>query len=453
MKLLISILLLSCICLGQVSSTCKSILSDMISSGQIEGEKLQKFLNLQAGISLHRLAYASLRHSRSKEQFRLEKEILSMLEQMRDKRKSEPEFNKVYELFNHPDNKLSRTALAEVLPYLKDIINEQNGEQSSFKRKYFNIGLADVRMLAILAEREKSRDGRYAHSQFKDHAYDQSILNFTKIINSSVANSGEVSKAHKLESMQSRLNELNKQALNLLEGMGMPMECQSLLNACVERSGDKVLIEDGFMNLISKVIEESDTIDLHEQLRYDDVWLHVNSKISGTSSGDIDLQKDPSTVVVDDEVVVRRPNPTPRPKEVEFKFSEIDDRVVIENYLVQKVLDSIPYFFTREELESNMDFTLALAQAIDDGILAKKGKNRTFRYENAIYYLPETWNSEYSLPGNFGARAGELLSRRWNQFFRFDSEVDVSHIPKKDRDNFLTTLNDQAKDHEHAFSF
>ena len=69
------------------------------------------------------------------------------------------------------------------------------------------------------------------------------------------------------------------------------------------------------------------------------------------------------------------------------------------------------------------------------------------------YYLPEIWNSEYSLPRGIGGRAGKNLSKRWHRLFRFDDDVDTSHIPEEDRDNFLTTLNDQLKDHDHSFSF
>ena len=424
------------------ANDCENSLTNMIKNGDVEGQKLQKFLNLQAGITLHRLAYASLRHSRSEEQFRVEETILDMVKKVESEKKNDPAFLEVSELFNHSENKLSRTALAKVLPHIKDIINEQSSEQSSFKRKYFNIGLSDVRMLAILAEKEAEEEGQYIHAQFMDSAYDQSILNFTKIINSSVRNAQTNDKEHILNTMERRLDELYRKALELLKNMGLPEECISLLQACVVRDGNQLAIDDSFLNLIGKVIKDSNTINLHDQLRYNDVWLHVNSKVPGTITGAEEIE----------EIEIKKEEkPLPAPEI--FEFTEQSDEEVVRNYLVQRVLDNTPYLFSRSELEENFKFTKSLANAIDQGVLTKKGKERTFTYQGVEYFLPEMWNSEYSLPKGLGGRAGKAISKRWNRFFRFDKDVDVSHIPEDERDSFLTTLNDQLKDHEHAFAF
>ena len=447
MKKILAIILLLTSFLTQ-ANTCENSLTKMLEGGDIEGEKLQTFLNLQAGITLHRLAYAGLRHSRSKEQFRIENTILELLAKVDAEKQKDPAFREVSELFNHPENKLSRTALSKVLPHIKDIINEQAGEQSAFKKKFFNIGLSDVRMLAILAEKEREVDGEYIHSQFTDRAYDQSILNFTKIINSSVRNSKTNDMEHMLNTMEQRLDELNRKALDLLVNMGLPAECVSLLHACVVRDDKKVVIEESFLNLIGKVIEDSNTINLHDQLRYNDVWLHINSKVAGTPAGDEvikEIKANTNANANAKKELLSAPTP--------YIIGEKSDEEIVDEYLAQKVLDNVPYFFTKEELLKNKNFTRALAKAIDGGILNKKGKDRSFVYAGKEYYLPEIWNSEYSLPRGIGGRAGKNLSKRWHRLFRFDDDVDTSHIPEEDRDNFLTTLNDQLKDHDHSFSF
>ena len=82
---------------------------------------------------------------------RIENTILELLAKVDAEKQKDPAFREVSELFNHPENKLSRTALSKVLPHIKDIINEQAGEQSAFKKKFFNIGLWPKRKEKLMA--------------------------------------------------------------------------------------------------------------------------------------------------------------------------------------------------------------------------------------------------------------------------------------------------------------
>ena len=106
---------------------CLDSLDAIVRGDEVKEEKLQDFLKLQSELTLHKLSYALLKNSK-KDGFRVENKILNLLEQMKSEKESDENFKRIYELFENPNNKLSRTALAEVLPYVSNILNEQNKE-------------------------------------------------------------------------------------------------------------------------------------------------------------------------------------------------------------------------------------------------------------------------------------------------------------------------------------
>jgi hypothetical protein len=109
---------------AKTESECLNSLSEIVQGDEVKEEKLKEFLKLQAGLTMHKLALATFSKDINKTRFTLEGEILSILDKMDDSRKDE-EFNRVYKMFTHPKNKLSRHALADVLPLIQDILNEQ----------------------------------------------------------------------------------------------------------------------------------------------------------------------------------------------------------------------------------------------------------------------------------------------------------------------------------------
>jgi hypothetical protein len=391
-----------------------------------------KFLALQAKLTMHKLAYALLRNTQTKNEFRLEKEILKILTDM-EKEKKDREFLEVYQMYNDPQNKLSRSALSRVLPYIKDILNDQINEQSGFKRKYFNIGYADIKILAHLAKKESlSTNGVYDHRQFRSHNHDNSILNFVKIINSSIRNTID-SKENILSNLEKTIHSLIEKSHQLLKELGVPPECLQSKNACMLESGESLPFSvqglDQFADILAKV-ENDDYMGL----RYNDIWLHTKSHIQGTILGN---QRN-----------TKRKN---FEKNVKVKVGH--ER---EDYLRDHVLSYIPQLFTKEELEENMDFTSALAAAIDDGILTKKGDDRYFYVGDEKYVLPELWNDDY--PDLGLKRPGKSLSTWFKRTFRFDPfSLDTIEVPKEipshlHRD-FIETMNDQYKDFNHRYTF
>jgi hypothetical protein len=445
-KILLIIVLFSTSIFAQDKSACVDSLSEMFAQYDGDRSKIDEFLKIQAGITMHKLAYATFRNSGSKAEYTLEKEILNMLNQVQEKYQDDEEFREVYDMYHHPDNRLSRTALARVLPYIKDIINEQNSEQSAFQRKYFNIGLSDVRLLAILAEKESLRsNGVYDHRLFRNHSHDNSILNFAKVINSSVKNTNW-DQANMLKNFEYRIKQLQQQAIALLEDMDLPPECLEFYGSCKSSEGDSELIDEEFLNLIGEALEKTD-IDVSLSLRYDDVWLHTKTMLHGTRRGNArnDYQTDNPE---------RAPTYVPE-EEVIIDTSQSDEELVHE-YLVNHIMGQVPYLFSRDELEANPEFTVALAQAVDDGILAKLGDNRKFIYNGKEYILPELWNGEHSDLGL--GRIGEGVSSTVSWIFRLDSFDEdnttiPSDIPTNLHSDFYETMNSQYKTFGRKYGF
>jgi len=425
---------------------CADSLNEMFSTYSGDRSKIDEFLKIQAGLTMHKLAYASLRNSNTKEEYRLEKEILSMLRDVKDQYNNDHEFKEVYDLFNHPDNRLSRSALSRVLPYIKDIINEQNSEQSAFKRKYFNIGLSDIRLLSVLAEKETKRsNGVYDHRLFRDHEHDNSIMNFTKIINSSVRNT-DSDKSSMLKRFEKRLEKLQKDAIALLEEIQLPESCLEEFSLCKDSDDGKVVLDEEFLSLVTDAVLKNNQ-DANLSLRYDDVWLHTKSRIHGTSAGnernyyqEDNKEKPPVFIPQEEKLIV---------------YEKSDEEVTL-NYLMKHVLDHVPSLFDKEELAANPEFTVALAQAIDRGILTKKGEERSFIYNGHKYILPELWNDEFSdlYLGRVGTKTNSFFSWafRINEFDEDEVNIPPS-IPKSQHDDFIETMNEQYKSFDHKYAF
>lgn len=444
--------------IAQAEESCKDELAELFKSSSVAQEKLQEFLQLQAGITLHRIAYASVRSSGHPEEFRLERNILALLNRVKDKRKSDKDFAQVYELFHDSKNKVSRNALAKAMPYIADILNDQTKEQSAFERAHFNLGQDDLKMLAILAQRESFVDGQYSSALFRDQNRDESILNFTKIINSSIRTSGGPSDGM-LHRMDKRLSELQSRAAKLLRDLDLSIACHEEVAACyMAGSNGRVVLDPKFSAFLIDVVNKAQLGDQFKGLRYDDVWLHT-----GKNSGS--LKTEAAQVI---KKKARKYIPPTR-----------DASKIVHQYLVEKVLAKMPQLFTRQDLIEDRELALALARALDEGILDKKGKERVFAFKGERYYLPELINSETPDSGdgklswawgNLVKASGKLDSvwsinkmRRMTQGLALDvlelggmdfeekyPDIKEEHLP-----DFLTTWNKQkyAFGGEFAFTF
>jgi hypothetical protein len=441
---------------GKTQEECFSSIDEIIQGDEVKQEKLNEFLKIQSGLTLHKLAYSMFGDGISKERFTLEGEILKHLEKMEDK-KSDPEFKKVYDMFKSPSNSLSRNALAQVLPYIKDILNAQMDESDPVKKQLFGLDQSDIKMLVILAEKERKKaNGNYHHLLSRNHSNDSSILNFTKIINSSIRNTDD-SVANIRKTMARRLEKLQIKAKNLVNDIFLGTECESVLKSCVMDNNDKsMIINDKLLSGISLAVNKLDAFEKHKYLKYDDVWLYTKSGMKRNKKPTKEIIKQERTPVIK---------------------KQVNNQEQINNYLVQYVFEQLPYFFKREDLEKDPELTLALARAIDRGALkASKIEDRVFYYKGFEYQIPDLWNKSYSrfimAPTNivstpilkdFG-RIGQKINK---VFTKISDKLDKTFFGKKDdmeikypvgfsdnqKKSFVALRNEQRDVHNSKTSF
>ena len=422
---------------AKTKEECLSSIFEIIQGDEVKEEKLNEFLKIQAGLTLHKLAYATFRGDISKDRFRLETEILSIMDGMEDKKK-DPEFLKVYDLYKNSSNKLSRNALANVLPYIKDVLNKQENETDPFKRKMFNLGMSDIKMLSLLSEKETLSDnGIYKHILSSNKNSDNSILNFTKIINSSIRNTDD-SVEDIRKTMKRRLNVLTEEAHSLIQDLFLNTECEVLSQVCsVDK---KPILDDSVLEGLTLAISKLKIDDNHKYLRYNDVWLYTKGNAKSSEKESNRKTKRAEVDIVKENLIVEK-----------------SDDKTIQDYLVQNVLNSIPYFFTRKDLEKDQELTLALSRAIDSGAFTSSDKKkRIFHYKGKKYRFPDTYNASYDTHGmgRAGTFADELMRKTFNFFDMRDDEIIYpDNLSKDQREAFLEHRNEQKYIHGKELSF
>jgi hypothetical protein len=420
------------------SEKCVKSLAELVEAGKVPKEKLNKFLEIQAGLTMHKLAYALFRNDVSRESFKLEEQILAMTKQVENQ--SDPEFVAAREMFEK--NPLSRTALSKILPHIEHILNDQIDEQNPIKRQYFTLGMSDIKMLAILAEKErKFASGKFDHRLYRSHTHDNSILNFTKIINSSIRGTND-SKENVKKTMARRVRRLHEQANSLIASIDLGDDCTEIKASCLKEIDGKPVINENFLNIIVQATESLQGVNRHKYLRYGDVWLYTKGGWGNSSSGSGRRRR------------VTKGNPTPRVKVMPPPPKKKSDQRVIDEYLADHVMDYFPYFFTKEKLLANKELMYALAKAIDEGkIKSPSGKDSYFVYKGKKYKIPEMWNVGYT-----GNRAKKAVTENLQgiRLFFISDDVDVpANIPENLHDEFLATRK-EAKyvfGHQHTFEF
>jgi hypothetical protein len=428
---------------AQDAEKCLESIKEIVKDNPVHKEKFKEFLKLQAGLTMHKMAYSLFRKDISKTGFFIEKEIFNILQTMEEKRDSDPEFEKVYQMYNHPKNKLSRHALAEVLPYIQNILNDQIHESDPFKRQHLILGQADIKMLAILTEKEKKyNNGSYAQILSANRESDNSVLNFVKMINSSIRNTND-SVDNIRSTMLRRIGVLNYQIKELFEDLPIGPECEALILTCKkdQTGNEKPVMNQEFLGVMLKAVNELDVEDKYKYLRYGDVWLYTKGRVGGRSSRSGGSSGGGKAKTY---------------KKVKTEVKKSDKEVVLD-YLVQHVLDHLPNFFTREDLFKDPELTYALARAIDEGALSKKDpKDRVFFYKGKAYSIPEMWNTSYSSKfginmSQYGRKANKWIFRN---IWMDDEEIDIpKNIKKELHEEFLNVRNEQKQKFGHTMTF
>jgi hypothetical protein len=365
-----------------MEKSCLESLDKIVRSNPVKEKQLQEYLKLQSELTLHKLAW-SLIKDENKEGFKVEKKILNLLETIKSKNEQDADFKSVYEMFKDPNNKLSRNALSKVLPYISDILNSQVEEDDPEIRAKFHINTADIKTLAILAEKEKkNKYGKYTHLLSTNRSSDKSVMNFTKMINSSVRNTESNTRTIR-KRMKNEIHSIIKKAESLLDSLLDHESCKQLKNSCSSAESGVVLNESN-LSAILLAVEDNTKLDKHKYLRYGDIWLMVKKSSER-----------------------QRIERSQKEKVVFYPRKSKEDQV--HDYLIDHVLKFMPYYLDRETLKGDKALTLGLAQAIDSGALAKKGEARVFYYKGEAYFIPELWNTSQSGSGRIGKELNQKI--------------------------------------------
>jgi hypothetical protein len=368
---------------GSGANTCHQSLNTLLAQ-QAHTDEAQEFLKLQSKLTLHKLAFALVREDNLNGSFRLENEILKIAKEIQKKEQTSAKFNEIVEEFDK--NKLSRTALARIAPLVKDLINNQLDITDSDRRKSFAINERDLKVLAILAEKEeKDAQQLYQHKLFKDASHDNSILNFTKVVNSSLRDRKNYKNIKQRFSKE--IAKIEKQIAALVNSLPLDQECKELLQCvtCNDKVSESTKLFNATMDILS-----NNGVDKHKKLRYDDFWLHISTKPD-------DSPVNPTPVLTDtteeNQQVVAQESYEYRETAPEIPTTEVDHKEMVMKHLIDKVIAHYSYFFTEEDLREDEELLLAIAQAIDRG-------SKTFSYKGTVYDLPEAYNKRYDLDGD-----------------------------------------------------
>lgn len=353
---------------------------------------MQKLLTLQGKLTLHRLAWATTQEENGTKDFKLENKIDSLLNDMKSNK--DPNFQNAVKIYKN--NKLSRTGLARIMPFVKDILNEQNKIKDSKQRNLYILQDSDLKLLSILAENEEKRgDATFNDILYRDTSSQKSVLNFTKVINSSMRQRA-VSKNTK-NAITKQLKEITKKIEKVIASLPLSEPCKSsLLNQC---SPD---IQENFTSNIFTLIKDFKEFDKQESLKYDDFWLHVGKKVSYVKSEEFAQKQDFS---IPQEVIIK-------PKNEQLYFNKLADFV----------LDKYPYFTSRETLLADPELLLALTEAIDK-------KEEIFIYNNKEYFLPNNYN-----PAKFAQKGKVLYDNAYSiAITPMDRKLNLPHVQMIDK--------------------
>ena len=368
---------------------CGKTLTELFKDNKYSSS-VNKLLKLQGKLTLHRLTWALTNKVDASKNFKLEEQIDSILNEMNNK--DDPAFIEAYGQFNK--NKLSRTALAKILPFIKNILNEQNSILNPDKRKKYMIQESDIKILAILAENErKNSDGTYNDSLLSNRESIGSVLNFTKVINSSLRKRSIDKNLN--QTLKNQIEALFKKIKDIINDLPISDYCkQIILQSCSDSSDSKISNSSNIFSIIK-------SLDMHnsqEQLKYGDFWLHVGKRRQ-------DLAQNENIKEQSYEL----------PIEV---IPEVDKKEEYLNKLATFVLDNFPYFLSRDELLANEELLMSLVHTIDN-------KLKRFVYKNTEYILPERYN-----PTQFKEKGKEIYD---NTFVNIsitptDRKLNLPHV-------------------------
>lgn len=361
-----------------LSQDCESALESLFET-EVTKEEAGEFLKLQGDITLHRLAWTYLRAQKNDSDNRVQSVERTITELLNEKyTNANPDFVKAREAFEAQP--LSRTALADIAPYLKEALAESYTERDA----NFKLNISDLKLLAAVARQERAAavDGNFDHRML-DAKSPQGMLNFTKLVNSGyktsiTPNEDDLNIELKVTGLENVMANMQKRLEGFLNQMDTPAPCKTDEN-CVDEDisaffNQSDAVQKIFWESLADKLESDDV--LLEKLSYGDLWLKVKgtpvvapvtTPSGSTSTGT--TKREPKKSFSD---TVPKPDPRMRPT----KPAVVQEAgLLIEDPVGIIVRDKAGR--TRENFEGmGKDFQTAFAQAIlsDDKVFVFQDK-------------------------------------------------------------------------------
>jgi hypothetical protein len=279
-----------------LTANCESALKTLFAE-EVSAAEAGDFLKLQGEITLHRLAWAFLKNQQSNNKVKVESIERSIIELLNEKYiNSDPDFIRAREAFEAQP--LSRSALADIAPYLKNALSASYDE----KDQNFKLNQSDLKFLSALARHERSSavDGKFDHRML-DARSPRGILNFVKLINSSYKISSNLTENDlnievKLRGLENVMANMQVKLGQFLNNIDVPPVCKEE-DFCDPNPQMKDIFDQNedlqkiFWESLSSKLESDDIIV--QRLSYGDIWLkvkdakRVKASPSQTSNQDI----------------------------------------------------------------------------------------------------------------------------------------------------------------------
>jgi hypothetical protein len=262
-----------------LSQDCETALESLFQN-EVTKDEAGEFLKLQGDITLHRLAWTYLKRQKADSDDKVQSVERTITELLNDKyTNANPDFVKAREAFEAQP--LSRSALADIAPFLKEALAETFDE----KDQAFKLNISDLKLLAALAKQERASavNGKYDH-RMMDSTSPQGMLNFVKLVNSGYKTSMTASEEDlqiefKLTGLENVMANMQKKLEGFQNQMELPSQCKADAE-CTEEDvaaffNQSEAVQNIFWESLAEKLESDDV--LLEKLSYGDLWLKVRA--------------------------------------------------------------------------------------------------------------------------------------------------------------------------------
>lgn len=312
--LLVLLLSLPTLVSASIDEKCEAALKTLFAEN-VSKEQASSFLKIQGDITLHRMAWAYLKAQSTDESEKLENVERTILTLLDEKYTStDPAFIKARDQFE--SQPLSRTALAEIAPYLQEVLSKEFGPEN----QAFVLNSSDLKLLHSLSkfEKEKAQDGKF-DSRMLARQSPEGMLNFAKLINSSYKVSANSTEAAlnvelRLQGLEKTIGNLQKKINDFIAKLEVPTQCKND-DECEVVHMDELFnqnknIQDIFWESLSDKLGSDDL--LLDNLTYGEFWLRTGPAIKEQAK----LNPKPAVIDVvpdgeEDKVVVKHEEAEP----------------------------------------------------------------------------------------------------------------------------------------------